>query len=185
MRTSPGLLCTRASQWAWESFPEYLDALASRRLGMDIGTQVPHGAVRTYVMGERGRGTNETATTADIEAMAAIVREGMRGGALGFSTSRTIAHRAIRTASQCRGPSLQPTKLFGIGRDAKRDWPWHLRSRPGRVLRGEDILAPKTELDWMLQLSKEIGRPVTFAMVQVDPAPDLWRELLDRSTPLL
>ena len=90
----PGAALSAGIEWGWESFAEYLDALDSRSHVMDLGTQVPHGAVRGYVMGERGA-RNEPATEADIEAMAAIVRDGIAVGALGFSTSRTLAHRAI------------------------------------------------------------------------------------------
>src|SRR5258708_40130790 len=78
----------------WETSPDFLAFLAEQPLALDVGTQVPHGAVRGYVMGERGS-RNEPATSDDAAAMAAIVREGIEAGALGVSTSRTIAHRAI------------------------------------------------------------------------------------------
>ena len=90
----PGTALHEGIQWEWESFPEYLDALERRRFSMDLGTQVPHGAVRAYVMGERGA-NNAPATPDDIAQMAALVKQGVAAGALGFSTSRTIAHRAI------------------------------------------------------------------------------------------
>src|SRR3954449_587930 len=90
----PGTALSAGIQWGWESFPEFLDVLDGRQHVMDLGTQVPHGAVRGYVMGERGA-KNEPATAEDIEAMAAIVKAGIQAGALGFSTSRTLAHRAI------------------------------------------------------------------------------------------
>ena len=80
-------------EWEWESFPEYLDAIEAKPHALDIGTQVPHGAVRAYVMGDRGA-KNEPATPEDIEKMGAIVKEGLLAGALGFSSSRTLLHRA-------------------------------------------------------------------------------------------
>src|SRR6478609_7647350 len=73
--------------WGWETFPEYLDVLDSMPRAVDVGTQVPHGAVRAYVMGERGA-KNEPATAEDIAAMADLVREAIEAGAFGFSTSR-------------------------------------------------------------------------------------------------
>ena len=81
----PGADLTEGITWGWETFPEYLDVLDSKPTAIDFGTQVPHGALRAYVMGERGA-ANEDATPEDIEAMSRIVEEGLRAGALGFST---------------------------------------------------------------------------------------------------
>src|SRR5262245_36964054 len=107
----PGTALHEGIQWEWESFPEYLDALERRRFSMDLGTQVPHGAVRAYVMGERGA-NNAPATPEDIAAMAAIVKQGVAAGALGFSTSRTIAHRAL-SAEPVPGTFAAEDELFG------------------------------------------------------------------------
>ncbi len=174
----PGTALHEGIQWEWETFPEYLDALDRRRFGMDIATQVPHGAVRAYVMGERGA-KNEPATPEDIAAMAAIVKEGVAAGALGFSTSRTIAHTAI-TGEPVPGTFAAEDELFGIGRVLGELDKGLFEVAPAGA-EGMDLAAPKKELDWMLRLSKEIRRPVTFAMLQVDAAPDLWRELLELS----
>ena len=174
----PGAALSEGIEWEWESFPEYLDALAKRRFMMDVGTQVPHGSVRTYVMGERGA-NNEAATPEDIAAMAEIVKSGVAAGALGFSTSRTIAHRAI-TGEPVPGTFAAEDELFGIGR-VLGELGQGIFEVAGAGAAGEDIAAPKAEFDWMRRLSKEIGRPVTFAMVQVDAAPELWRELLELS----
>jgi N-acyl-D-aspartate/D-glutamate deacylase len=171
----PGTALHEGIQWEWETFPEYLDALARRRFAMDVATQVPHGAVRAYVMGERGA-KNEPATPADIAAMAALVKEGVAAGALGFSTSRTIAHRAI-TGEPVPGTFAAEDELFGIGR-ALGALGRGIFEVAGAGAAGEDVAAPKAELDWMRRLSAEIHRPVTFALLQVDAAPDLWRELL-------
>jgi N-acyl-D-aspartate/D-glutamate deacylase len=174
----PGTALHEGMEWEWESFPEYLDALDKRRYSMDIATQVPHGSVRTYVMGERGI-NNEPATKEDIEAMAAIVKEGIAAGAVGFSTSRTLAHRAI-TGEPVPGTFAAEDELFGIGR-VLGELGTGIFELAAAGAAGEDIAAPLAELDWMRRLSAETGRPVTFAMVQVDAAPDLWRELLDLS----
>jgi N-acyl-D-aspartate/D-glutamate deacylase len=171
----PGTALHEGIQWEWETFPQYLDALARRRYTMDIATQVPHGAVRAYVMGERGA-KNEPATPEDIAAMAALVKEGVAAGALGFSTSRTIAHRAI-TGEPVPGTFAAEDELFGIGR-AMGSLGRGVFEVAGAGAAGEDIAAPIAELDWMRRLSAEIHRPVTFALLQVDAAPELWRELL-------
>jgi N-acyl-D-amino-acid deacylase len=174
----PGTALSEGIQWEWESFPEFLDALERRQFAVDIGTQVPHGAVRAFVMGERGA-KNEPATPEDIERMAEIVQEGIEAGALGFSTSRTVVHRAI-DGEPVPGTFAAEDELFGIGRALQRAGKGIFELAPSGAA-GEDIIAPKKELDWMLRLSAETGRPVTFALIQVDTAPELWREMLDMS----
>jgi len=171
----PGTALHEGIQWEWETFPQYLDALARRRFALDVATQVPHGAVRAYVMGERGA-KNEPATPEDIAAMAAIVKEGVTAGGFGFSTSRTIAHRAI-TGEPVPGTFAAEDELFGIGA-ALGALGRGIFEVAGAGAAGEDVAAPKAELDWMRRLSARIRRPVTFALLQVDAAPDLWRELL-------
>ncbi len=174
----PGTALHEGIQWEWESFPEYLDALARRSFAVDVGTQVPHGAVRAYVMGERGA-RNEPATAEDIAAMAELVRAGLTAGALGFSTSRTIVHRAI-TGEPVPGTFAAEEELFGIGR-VLGELGRGIFEVAGAGAAGEDIAGPMREIDWMRRLSAEIRRPVTFAMLQFDAAPELWRELLEVS----
>ena len=174
----PGTALAEGITWGWESFPEYLDALDRLPHAVDVGTQVPHGAVRAYVMGERGA-RNEPATPEDIAAMAAIVEEGVRAGALGFSTSRTLAHRAI-DGEPVPGTFAAEDELFGIGAALQRAGRGIFELAPAGSA-GEDIVRPRDEVDWMWRLSKAIDRPVTFALLQVDAAPDLWRELFEVS----
>src|SRR5262249_52419147 len=151
-------------------FPEYLDVLDRRPRAIDVATQVPHGAVRAYVMGERGA-RNEPATADDVAAMAAIVRDGVAAGALGFSSSRTLLHRGI-DGEGVPGTFAAPEELLGIGRVL------------GELGRGvlevaSDLMPEDPELAWMEQLSRETGRPVTFACLQNDADPGQWRRLLD------
>lgn len=174
----PGTALSEGIDWDWETFPEYLDALEPRRWTMDVGTQIAHGAVRTYVMGDRGA-KNEPATPEDINQMRVIVRDALAAGALGFSTSRTIAHTAI-DGEPVPGTFAAEDELFGIGSALKELGTGVFELAPAGVA-GEDVLAPAKEVDWMARLSAEMGRPVTFAMIQVDSAPDLWRELMDAS----
>src|SRR5690242_19130203 len=110
----PGSALAEGITWQWESFPQYLDAIDKRCLAVDYGTQVAHGAVRGYAMGERGA-RNEEATPDDIAAMARIVTEAIEAGALGFSTSRTEAHRAI-DGEPVPGTYAAEAELFGLGR---------------------------------------------------------------------
>ena len=175
----PGTALSEGMQWEWETFPEYLDALERREFAVDIGTQVAHGPVRVYVMGERGA-KNEPATPDDIQKMSEIVQEGIEAGALGFSTSRTIVHRAV-DGEPVPGTFAAEDEMFGIGRGMQRAGAGIFELAPAGTVGEDELLKPRKELDWMLRLSAEIDRPVTFAMVQHDQSPDLWREMLDES----
>ncbi|MDZ7675461.1 MAG: amidohydrolase family protein [Acidimicrobiales bacterium] len=174
----PGSALSEGIDWAWETFPEYLDALEGRHWTMDVGTQIAHGAVRAYVMGERGA-QNEPATPEDIEAMRTIVRDALTAGALGFSTSRTIAHTAI-DGEPVPGTFAAEDELFGIGSAMAEIGTGIFELAPAGSA-GEDIVNPSKEVDWMCRLSAKIDRPVTFALLQVDAAPELWRELMEAS----
>jgi len=171
----PGTALSEGITWGWETFPEFLDALDTMPRSIDIGAQVPHGAVRAYVMGERGA-RNEPATPEDIEAMAAIVRDGIRAGALGFSTSRTIMHRAV-DGEPVPGTFAAEDELFGIGRVLGELGAGLFELAPAGVM-GEDLGAPEREVAWMRRLSATIDRPVSFGLSQHNLAPDQWRDVL-------
>lgn len=172
----PGAALSEGIKWGWETFPEFLDYLDTVPLALDIGTQVPHGAVRGYVMGERGA-RNEPATPDEINAMARIVQEGIEAGALGLSTSRTIAHRAI-DGEPVPGTFAAEDELFGLGQALADANASVFELAPAGVM-GEDLAAPASEMDWMRRLAEATGRPITFALSQHDQAPDQWKELLD------
>ncbi len=174
----PGTALAEGITWEWETFPEYLDALGRRRWTVDVGTQIAHGAVRAYVMGERGA-RNEPATPDDIAAMREIVRQAVVAGALGVSTSRTLAHLAI-DGEPVPGTFAAEDELFAIGAALGELGAGVFELAPAGTA-GEDVVAPAREIDWMQRLSAAVGRPVTFALLQVDAAPDLWRELFDAS----
>jgi N-acyl-D-aspartate/D-glutamate deacylase len=147
----PGAALTAGIRWSWETFPEFLDFLDTQELAIDVGTQVPHGAVRGYVMGDRGA-RNQPATPGDIEAMAHIVREGIEAGALGVSTSRTIAHRAI-DGEPVPGTFAAEDELFAMGRALADADAGVFELAPAGVM-GEDLAASEKEMDWMRRLSR-------------------------------
>lgn len=153
----PGTALAEGMTWNWESFPEYLDELERLPRTIDVGTHVPHGAVRAYVMDERGA-RNLDPTEHEIARMSQLVEEGLRAGALGFSTSRTILHRSV-DGELVPGTTATKDELIGIGRAM------------GRVGHGvfemaSDLKREWREFEWMGDLSRETGMPVTFAALQ-------------------
>ena len=174
----PGTALTEGITWGWETFGEYLDVIGKRELAVDMGTQIAHGAIRAYAMGERGA-RNEPATPDDIKAMAALVQEAIEAGALGFSSSRTIAHTAM-DGEPVPGTFAAEDELFALGRAAAAGKAAVFELAPQGAA-GEDIVAPKKELEWMRRLGEEIDCAMSFALIQVDADPNLWREQLDLS----
>ena len=172
----PGTALHEGIRWSWETFPEYLDAVASIPLALDVAALAPHGAIRAYVMGERGA-RNEPATNADIAAMAAIVIEAVEAGAVGVSTSRTILHKAV-DGEPVPGTFAAEDELFGLGRALAAVGRGVFELAPAGI-QGEDMSAPDREVGWMRKLAAETGRPITFGFLQHDIAPDDWRRLLD------
>lgn len=153
----PGTALAEGMKWDWETFPEYLDALEKMPRAVDIGTHVPHGAVRAYVLGEREK-PGAVPTADDIRKMAEIVEEGVRAGALGFSTSRTVIHKSV-DGEVVPGTTATAEELIEIGRAM------------GRVGHGvfemaSDMKREWDEFGWMGALSRETGLPVTYAALQ-------------------
>jgi N-acyl-D-amino-acid deacylase len=111
----PGTALHEGITWEWESFPEYLDALGRSPKAIDLGAQVPHSALRSYVMGDRGADHAEVPTADEIATMGRLAAEAVQAGALGFTTSRTVAHRS---SDGRHTPSLTATadELLGIAR---------------------------------------------------------------------
>ncbi len=138
-RGHSGAALSAGIRWGWQSFPQYLDALDRLPLAIDVGTHVPHGAVRAYVMGERGA-RNEAASAEDIALMAKLVREGVEAGALGFSTSRTIVHRAI-DGEPVPGTFAAEDELFGIGQALAAAGTGVFELAPAGIM-GEDLAPP-------------------------------------------
>src|SRR5262249_34492889 len=167
----PGTALAEGIRWSWESFPQYLDAIEKMPRVVDVGAQVPHGAVRAYVMGERGA-HNEEATERDIAGMAALVRDAIKAGALGFSTSRTMLHRAKKQAVRS-GTFASESELLGIGRALRA-------AGHGVFEMASDMTGPDATMEWMIKLTRETGLPISFAMGQGDQNPDGWRHMLDR-----
>ena len=156
--------------WAWESFPDYMDWLSQRSFDMDIGAQLPHAALRVYVMGERGA-RRDPATAEDNSAMAVLAGEAVRAGALGFSTSRTLNHR---TSTGDFTPTLKAgeDELTAIAGAMHRVG----RSVLQFVLDQSSI---DEDLPMMLRVAENPRCPISFSVAQADKAPRRWRQTLD------
>ncbi|MEZ6185905.1 MAG: amidohydrolase family protein [Planctomycetota bacterium] len=164
----PGSALTEGIRWEWESFPEYLDALERFPRALDLGAQVPHGALRAYVMGERGA-NNDVARPEDVARMAELVEEALRAGALGFSTSRTLLHKSMEGVP-VPGTFATREELFGIAAALGR-------AGHGVFQLATDHVRVPEELLWVDELAQEVGCPVMFNLSQIDQAPELWRQV--------
>lgn len=166
----PFPVLTEGLPWNWESFPDYLDALEARAFDVDIGAQLPHAALRVYVMGERGA-NREPATPADIAAMAAIAKRAVEAGALGFSTSRTLNHRTS---------DGQPTPTLTAGEDELTGIAMGLAAAGKGVLQLVSDFFPDglAELAMLRRIVERSGRPLSFSLVQSPKSPDGWKLML-------
>jgi N-acyl-D-aspartate/D-glutamate deacylase len=177
----PGSALSVGMPWGeWETFGEYLDVLAARRYALDIAAQVPHGAVRYYVMGERGA-ANEDATEDDLTEMARLVEEALDAGAVGFSTSRTIGHRA-KSGRPVPGTFAPAEELLAIARAFRGRGVFEaiVAGTIGSLERlGGEPTKPIEELPLLEAVSRASGRPVTFTVAQLFEDPDHWRIVLD------
>ena len=164
----PGTALHEGIPWTWESFPEYLDHLDGRSFDIDVAAQVPHGAVRLYVMGERGA-KGEIARPDDVAEMGRLAREGIDAGALGFTTSRTTNHKTSRGEPT---PTLLAAEeeLVGIA---------HAVAGAGVFGVVSDFADLDREFATMRRVVAESGCPLSISVAAEDHrAP--WRDLRDR-----
>jgi len=166
----PGTALHEGIDWEWETFPEYLDTLEKKPLAIDVGTQIPHGAVRAFVMGERGI-SQERASEEEINQMGKIVKEAIQAGAFGFSTSRTEKHR---DSSGALTPSITAHKdeLVKISEA--------IGELDKGVLQGiSDFYDFQSEFNIFKEMSSASGRPISITVEQQDARPEWWLQLLD------
>ncbi len=166
----PGSAMTEGITWEWTSYPEYLDALAAHPHVLDVGSQIAHGPLRAFVMGDRGA-ANEPATDDEIVAMSAHVEAALRAGALGFSTSRTPLHRS-KDGELVPGTHADARELLGIGDAIRRVGHGVFQFAP------EHAYLPIKEWPWMRELAALTGQPVSVNLNQPDQASEVWRDVL-------
>lgn len=156
--------------WAWESFPDYMEWLSKRNFDIDVGAQLPHAALRVYVMGERGA-RRDPSTPEDNKAMAALAADAVRAGALGFSTSRTLNHR---TSTGDFTPTLK------AGEDELTAIAAAMHAQGRSVLQFVlDLSTINEDLPMMLRVAENTKIPVTFSITQNDKEPQRWRKTFD------
>jgi N-acyl-D-aspartate/D-glutamate deacylase len=165
----PEVVLTEGLPWNWESFPEYLNALDARPYDMDIATQVPHAALRVHVMGRRGF-EREPATAEDRAEMARLAREGIAAGALGFSTSRAIAHKTL---------AGEPTPTLGAAEIELAEIAAGLGGGWMQLISDFDDPAEE-EWERLMRIARLAKRPMTFSLLQRESRPDFWRWLLEQ-----
>lgn len=168
----PGAALAEGVTFDWETFPEYLDAVEAIPHSIDIGAQMPHSALRVYVMGDRGRDHDEIATDDEIAEMRRLTLEALDAGALGFTTSRTINHRD-RDGNQIPTLTSAPTELWGISQALAGHEAGHM-----------EIVSDFRDLDVEFEIfegmAEAAGSRLSVLLTQDDRAPDKWREVLDR-----
>ena len=174
----PGTALAEGMTWGWESFPDYLDVLDSMKWTLDVGTQIPHAALRTYVMGEDGADNTVAASHAHIEAMSQLCEQAIAAGALGFTTSRTWVHRTSEGA-QIGTLKAGSDEVLGIAAALQRAGTGVIQLISDAYQTTDDDLVA-SELELLEAIALHVGRPLSFTVQQSDESPGRWRELLDK-----
>ncbi len=166
----PGVALNEGLSWDWESFPDYLDYLSKRQFDMDIGAQLPHAALRVYVMGQRGA-DREPATAEDVLEMRRLTEEAVRAGALGFTSSRTLNHRSVRGEPT---PTLQAEydELVGMASALRR-------SGRGVMEMISDFDDLDEEFSLLESMVRSAGRPMSISLAQ-GISDHGWRKVLGK-----
>ena len=171
----PGTALAEGLTWNWESFPDYLDALGQREYTIDLGAHMPHAALRAYVMGDRGGDHMERPSEAEVARMAQLTVEAMEAGALGFSTSRTHAHRS-RDGLNIGTLTAEDPELLGIAAALRQSGKGVIQLISDAYLTADDAFAT-AELQLIRRLAETSGRRVSFTVQQTDDAPDRWKSI--------
>ncbi len=167
----PGTVLAEGIDWQWESFPQYLAALRQKRFALDVAAQIPHGPLRTWVMGARGADPTVHPTQAEIRAMGELVSEALALGAIGFSTSRTVVHRSS-DGKPTPSLSAKPAELLGIARAMRA-------SGRGIFEIVSDFRPLEDEFELIREIAAQSGRQVSVALTQTPEQPEAWRRILE------
>jgi N-acyl-D-aspartate/D-glutamate deacylase len=172
----PEIVMTTGLPWAWETYPQYLDFIGARKSDVDFASYVPHSAVRVYVMGERGANL-EPPTADDLAHMKRVTEEGVRAGAIGVSTSRSLAHKR-NDGVLCPSVPSEQTELEALAQGL------------GAAGKGIFQLIPNNEAtpDFEFALFRRLAevsrRPVSFSLLDWPHKPgdsDAFLDLLNEA----
>jgi N-acyl-D-aspartate/D-glutamate deacylase len=172
----PGTALHEGLRWDWESFPEYLDALERQPRTIDVGTHLPHAALRAFVMGERGADPTEHPDEQQLVEMARLLEQGLEAGAIGVSTSRTERHRTSTGENlgtlRARAPELLvlASVLRATGKGV-----FQFLSDSYRTTNDEFAAS---EFALISEFARASRRPVSYTVQQDLEAPERWRDLM-------
>ena len=172
----PGSALADGIDWAWESFPEYLDALDNKARALDVVAQIPHGALRTYVMGQANN-LNAPATAEQIQQMAALTQQAIEAGAFAFSTNRIAMHTSTDGES-VPGTFAEKEEVLAIIK-AMQDGGANLLQVVPEGLMGENPTAFQAEVQLYKELSLETGCSIVFTLSQNNVQTTLWKDMLE------
>lgn len=178
----PGTALHEGLRWNWQSFPEYLDALEHQPRTIDVAAHLPHAALRTFVMGDRGADANEHPNELELESMANLLAQGLEAGAIGVSTSRTANHRTStgENLGTLRASRSELLVLASVLRE-KDAGVFQLLSDSYRTTDEEFATA---EFELVAEFARTSRRPVSYTVQQDRAAPERWRDLMNLATQL-
>ncbi len=180
----PGIVLDEGLDWEWKSFPDYLDRLAAREYTMDIAAHITHAPLRVFVMGERAL-RHEAATSEDVAQMAALVREAMDAGAVGFSGARLLEHYSSKGA-QVPGTFAADDELLSLAKAMGDSGHGTFQIIPLGAI-GASMLddagrdARRAEHDRIVRIAEVSGRPLTYSLIQFNSDGEDWRMMIELS----
>ena len=180
----PGIVLDEGLDWEWKSFPDYLDRLAARQYTMDVASHITHAPLRVFVMGERAL-RHEAATAEDVAQMAALVREAMDAGAIGFSGARLLEHLSSK-GEHVPGTFADDDELLGMAKAMGEAGHGTFQIIPlggvGASMYDEaGRQARRAEHDRIVRIAEVSARPLTYSLVQFNSDTDDWRMMIEES----
>ena len=174
----PGTALAEGLTWDWETFPEYLDSLDAKPHTVDLAAHIPHAALRTYVMGDRGADHTEAPTDAELTQLGALVHQGLEAGAIGFATSRTDVHRT-KDGTNIGTLTASERELLAIA-DAMRRAGHGVTQLISDAYQTPDDAFAESELRLIEAFARTSRKPVSFTVQQAYHSPDRWRKIFEQ-----